>query len=204
MKKNQPVNYSIFWRPIGFGLCGCFVVACFRHSPGERTCAWRQPKKRLRLSRWRSWVKRGNTGFRMSLASGVFSALSCLSGCLQDQKETVINIRFSQLWLAPNRWHFNVLQEITSNSHIHTCTLINTFFFPIWRHSEARYNSECQWKSFTPAVTHRSPHTHSQVWHSLIDRCFKLLLSWRILSDEKVTTQSHPFTGKMRVVGLSV
>lgn len=144
-------------------------------------------KNRLPLNRWRSWEKRGNIGFRMSLATGVFSALSCRPDCLLDQKKTIINIRFTQLWLVPNQWHFNVLQEIASNTHTHMHPYKHTFF-PICRHSETRCKSECQWKSFTHAVTQRSTHSQTpgalywEKWQSLIDRYFKLLLSWRILA----------------------
>lgn len=134
-----------------------FCCCLFQAQPWREKACMSTAKNQLRLSRWRSWLKHGNTGFRMSLATGVFSALSCLSDCLQDQKETVINIRFSQLWLASNLWHFNVLQEITSNTHIHTCSLINTLFSHLKTFRERR-KTECQWKSFTLAVTHRNTH----------------------------------------------
>lgn len=146
--KNQPVNYSIFWRPIGFGFCGCFVVACFRHSPGKRKRARRQPKTSF------DWADEG-VGWNVEIQGlgcpWLLEYFQLSHACLT---ETVINIRFSQLWLASNLWHFNVLQEITSNTHIHTCTLINTL--PPPRHSGTRRKTECQWKSFTPGLTHRN------------------------------------------------
>lgn len=169
-----------FW-PLWLFCCCLFQALPFRER--ERACM-ATARNRLRLSRWRSWVKRGNTGFRISLAVGVFSALSCLSDCLQDQKETVINIRFSQPWLAPNRWHVNVLQKIASCTYIYTCTLINTLFPP----SEDIQRQDARVKMIY-IHCHMQKHTcrqtpgalYCQKWHSLIDRYFKLLLWWKII-----------------------